>query len=350
MNQRNIAASIRARLLDLAHETRQDFNLILTRYALERLLYRLSVSPHAEQFLLKGALLFDLWFDIPHRPTRDADFLGVGPAELSHLVDTFKEVSAIDINDGVTFRQDTVQASETRNEANYAGVRVTLLGLIDGAHCPIQVDIGLGDAVTPEPEDAEYPVMLPEFNAPRLRIYPRYTVVAEKLEALVTLGIANSRMKDYFDLWVLSRHAEFDGDTLRRAIRATFDRRDTRLPTGTPFGLSDGFSHDKQKQRQWQAFLGKNKIEAYSLEDVVASLPYAGGYGVSGAHRTEPQVSDQFAGLKEKLVNHYPMGEGCFCRFRTPVCPRPPASRPSPHPAAHRTSDAPPARDENRLH
>lgn len=272
MNQRNIAASVRALLLNRARETRQDFNLVLTRYALERLLYRLSISPHANQFVLKGALLFDLWFDIPHRPTRDADFLGFGSAELPHLEAVFKKVCAIDTSDGVMFRPDTVQAAEIRKETNYAGVRVTLLGLIDGARCPIQIDIGFGDAVTPGPEDVQYPVMLPEFDAPKLRVYPRYTVVAEKLEALASLGIANSRMKDYFDLWILSRYTDFEGDTLRRAIRATFDRRKTAVPTDAPFGLTDGFAQDAQKQTQWQAFLGKNKIEALSLEDVVATL------------------------------------------------------------------------------
>ncbi|MBQ1784526.1 MAG: nucleotidyl transferase AbiEii/AbiGii toxin family protein [Gammaproteobacteria bacterium] len=272
MNQRNTAASVRARLLTRARETRQDFNLVLTRYTLERLLYRVSISPHADQFLLKGALLFDLWFDIPHRPTRDADFLGYGSAELPHLEAVFKDICALSSDDGVTFLPETVHAAEIRKEANYAGVRVTLLGLIDGARCPIQIDLGFGDAVTPAPEEVEYPVMLAEFAAPKLRAYPRYTMVAEKLEALTVLGIANSRMKDYFDLWILSRHTEFDGNTLRRAIRATFDRRNTLLPADTPFGLTDGFAADAQKQRQWQAFLGKNRLEALHLEGVVASL------------------------------------------------------------------------------
>lgn len=272
MSERNVAASVRARLLNRARETRQDFNLVLTRYALERLLYRLSISPHADQFVLKGALLFDLWFDIPHRPTRDVDFLGFGSAELPHLEAVFKGICAVDADDGATFRPDTVQAAEIRKDANYAGVRVTLLGLIDSARCPIQIDIGFGDAVTPGPEDVQYPVMLPEFEAPKLRVYPRYTVVAEKLEALASLGIANSRMKDYFDLWILSRYSDFDGDTLRSALRATFDRRKTKLSPDTPFGLTDGFAQDPQKQAQWQAFLGKNRLEALRLEDVVASL------------------------------------------------------------------------------
>ena len=272
MSGRNVAASVRARLLNRARETGQDFNLILIRYALERLLYRLSISAYADQFLLKGALLFDLWFDIPHRPTRDADFLGLGSTELPDLETIFRNICTVDAEDGMTFRPDTVQAAEIRKEANYAGIRVTLLGLIDGARCPVQIDIGFGDAVTPGPEEVQYPVMLPDFQAPRLRVYPRYTVVAEKLEAITALGIANSRMKDLFDLWILSRHTEFNGDILRRAIRATFVRRKTTLPADIPFGLTDEFAQDTQKQTQWQAFLGKNRLEALELEMIMAAL------------------------------------------------------------------------------
>lgn len=272
MNDRNVAASVRARLLNRARETKQDFNLVLTRYAIERLLYRISVSPHTDQFLLKGALLFDLWFDIPHRPTRDADFLGLGSAELPHIEGVFKEFCAIETHDGVTFPPDTVHAADIRKEANYAGVRVVLLGVIDGARCPIQIDIGFGDAVTPGPEDVEYPVMLSEFAAPKLRVYPRYTVVAEKFEALSSLGIANSRMKDYFDLWILAQHTDFDGDTLRQAVQATFDRRKTALTGQAPFGLTDAFAQDAQKQMQWQGFLKKNRLEALALNDVIAAL------------------------------------------------------------------------------
>jgi predicted nucleotidyltransferase component of viral defense system len=272
MNGRNVAASVRARLLNRARETGQDFNFILIRYALERLLYRLSISAYADQFLLKGALLFDLWFDIPHRPTRDADFLGLGSTELPDLETIFRNVCTVKAEDGMTFRPETVQAAEIRKEANYAGVRVTLLGLIDGARCPVQIDIGFGDAVTPGPEEVQYPVMLPNFQAPKLRVYPRYTVVAEKLEAITVLGIANSRMKDFFDLWILSRYTEFDGDTLQRAVRATFDRRRTELPSDVPFGLTDDFARDTLKRTQWQAFLGKNKLEALELQALVSAL------------------------------------------------------------------------------
>lgn len=272
MSERNVAASARARLLNRARETQQDFSLVLTRYAIERLLYRISVSNHADQFLLKGALLFDLWFDIPHRPTRDADFLGFGSADLPHIDGVFREICTIEASDGVTFQADTVHAAEIRKEANYAGVRVMLLGVIDGARCQIQVDIGFGYAVTPGPEDAVYPVMLAEFAAPKLRAYPRYTVVAEKFEAMSTLGIANSRMKDYFDLWILARHTDFDGDILRQAVQATFDRRKTALTGHAPFGLTDAFARDAQKQMQWLAFLKKNRLEALALHDVIAAL------------------------------------------------------------------------------
>ena len=147
-----------------------------------------------------------------------------------------------------------------------------MLGLIDGARCPVQIDIGFGDAVTPGPVEVRYPVMLPDFQAPKLRVNPHYTVVAEKLEAMAALGIANSRMKDFFDLWILSRYTEFDGDTLRRAILETFVRRKTTLPADVPFGLSDDFARDTRKQMQWQAFLGKNRLEALELEVLVAAL------------------------------------------------------------------------------
>lgn len=266
------AASVRARLLNRARETQQDFNLVLTRYAIERLLYRISISSYADQFMLKGALLFDLWFDIPHRPTRDIDLLGFGSTELSHIEKLFKAICEIETEDGVIFHTDTVRAAEIRKEANYSGVRVTLLGVIDGARSQIQVDIGFGDAVIPEPENVEYPVMLSGFARPQLRVYPRYTVVAEKLEALSTLGIANSRMKDYFDLWILACHTEFDGNILKQAIQATFNNRQSKLSAQVPFGLTDAFSHDTQKQTQWKAFLRKNRLNALSLNETVSAL------------------------------------------------------------------------------
>jgi len=268
----NLAASIRDRLLNKARTERLDFNLLLTRYALERLIYRLSISEHRDQFLLKGALLFDLWFDIPHRPTHYADFLGFGPAEIPHLENVFRDITRIDVEDGILFQPDSVRAAEIRKEANYAGIRVMLLGLLGNVRCTVQVDVGFGDAVVPGPEDARYPILLPGLPGPRIRAYPRDTVVAEKLEALTSLGMLNSRMKDFFDLWVLSKQSEFEGSVLSRAVAATFGRRGTPIPRGIPLGLSDEFINDAHKVRQWQGFVRKNALDPIELSAVITDL------------------------------------------------------------------------------
>lgn len=272
MSARNTGASVRAKLLSKARTEKLDFSLVLTRYALERLLYRLSVSEHADYFLLKGALLFDLWFDVPHRPTRDIDLLGLGLAEFPYLIAAFEDLCVMVVDDGISFDATTIRAAEIRKESNYQGIRITLLGHVDSARCPVQVDVGYGDAVTPGPDTVIYPVILPEFPAPRLKVYPRYTVIAEKLEAMISLGIANTRMKDYFDLWVLCRNSDFEGAMLQQAIEATLARRSTAAPQGIPFALTDAFAADVQKQMQWQGFLTKNRLEAPSLEQIVHEL------------------------------------------------------------------------------
>lgn len=268
----NIGASVRDRLLAKARTEKLDFNLLLTRYTLERILYRLSISQQRDQFLLKGALLFDLWFDVPHRPTRDADLLGFGSAEIPLLEETFREICRIDVSDGMVFLPDTVKGAEIRKEANYAGVRITLMGMLDSARCPVQIDVGYGDAVVPGPDDVRYPTLLTDMPEPQLRAYPRYTVVAEKLEALASLGMLNSRLKDYFDLWILARQSDFEGQLLTLAVAATFDRRGTEVPQGVPMGLSDEFIEDDQKQKQWQAFLRKNALVAMPLAAIVNDL------------------------------------------------------------------------------
>lgn len=268
----NIGASVRDRLLAKARAEKHDFNLLLTRYTLERILYRLSISQQRDQFLLKGALLFDLWFDVPHRPTRDADLLGFGSAEIPLLEETFREICRIDVRDGMVFLPDTVKGAEIRKEANYAGVRITLMGMLDSARCPVQIDVGYGDAVVPGPDDVRYPTLLTDMPEPQLRAYPRYTVVAEKLEALASLGMLNSRLKDYFDLWILAKQSHFEGPLLTQAVAATFQRRGTDIPEGVPMGLSDEFIEDDQKQKQWQAFLRKNRLVAMPLASIVNDL------------------------------------------------------------------------------
>jgi len=269
---RNLAASVQARLLNLARSSSRDYGQVLTRFALERLLYRLSISEHADHFLLKGALLFDLWFDIPLRPTRDIDLLGFGVSETPHLIGVFQDLCGLEVDDGMVFVADSLNAQEIRKAANYSGVRVTLRAQLGPSKASIQIDVGYGDAVTPAPEKAAYPVLLDEFAAPLLRVYPRETVVAEKLETIVLLGIANSRMKDYFDLWVLCKHTHGESSLLKQAIHATFQRRGTPLPKALPVGLSKEFALDTQKQQQWRAFLKKNRLDEVALQSVVEDL------------------------------------------------------------------------------
>lgn len=269
---KNKAASVRAKLLNKARNEKLEFNHLLTRFGLERMLYRLSISEYKEHFLLKGALLFDLWFDLPHRPTRDADFLGFCLVDLPHIKSIFRAICNTEVDDGICFNADSVQVSEIKKDAKYAGVRVTFFGLLDNARCPVQVDVGFGDAVTPDPERVEYPTILSDLPQPRLRTYPRYTVVAEKFEAMVSLGIANSRMKDYFDLWILSHHCEFDENILGQAIHATFNRRQTSIPNDVPFGLTVAFYQDANKQKQWKAFIKKNNLDFIPLDSVAEQL------------------------------------------------------------------------------
>lgn len=268
----NLSASILARLLNLAKQRGDDYSLLLNRFALERLLARVSASPHADRFLLKGALLFALWYDTPHRPTRDADLLGFGPDDEANLLATFREVAAMDLGDGIVFDLESVKADAIREDNTYGGIRITLVARIGSARCALQVDVGFGDAVTPGPQTVAYPTLLDDFEAPTLRVYPVYTVIAEKYQAMVMLGQANSRMKDFFDLAVIARRTELDGATLARAIAATFARRQTALPTERPMALTKQFSEDAAKLRQWQAFLNKNRINAASLGDTVALL------------------------------------------------------------------------------
>ena len=265
-------ASIHARLLNLAKARGEDFNLVLVRYATERFLYRLSQLPARESYWLKGAMLFDLWFDVAHRPTRDADFLSFGPMESGVLANTVREICAVPAEDGMRFDADSIVIDEIREEARYGGLRVRLVGRLGNARATVQLDVGYGDAVTPGPEDAVYPTLLDDQPAPRLRVYPRASVVAEKLEAIVSLGMANSRLKDYFDLRALAREGLLDARHLADAIAATFARRGTAVPIEMPLGLTEAFALDPAKQRQWQAFLGRNRLQAPLLVQVVADV------------------------------------------------------------------------------
>ena len=269
------ADSVRARLLKRAQQHGEDFNLLLTRYALERWLYRLSVSDECTSFVLKGALLFSLWFDEPHRPTRDADFLAFGEADAVLLRQRLQSICRVGCDDGMHFDADSVQVAPIRMQARYDGLRADLLGWLGTARCNVQLDVGFGDAVTPAAQVMDYPTLLPDAPVPRLRVYPRETVLAEKLEAMIVLGMRNSRMKDYFDVCVLLRQGGFDPALLAQAIRATCIRRETALPAGWPTGLDDEFSADAGKQAQWQSFLRRNRLDAPALADVITELQVA---------------------------------------------------------------------------
>ncbi len=289
--RRNIGHSIFQRLLNHARTHREDFNLLLFRYGTERLLYRLSTSPHASKFILKGASLFLVWKGQNYRVTKDADLLASGPADIEHIIGVFGDLCQVkkEVDDGIRFIPDTVQAVPIREEQAYDGIRVTLVGMLHQAKIHLQVDIGFGDAVTPEPERIEFPILLD--NPPfQILAYPRYTMVAEKFEAMVRLGMANSRMKDFYDLWLLSRLFEFNGSTLCDAIRNTFRRRSTTLPGGLPTAFTNEFRKDAQKQTQWRAFVRKSKPVDVS-EDFDAVIDEVSAFlmpAIEAARREEP--------------------------------------------------------------
>jgi predicted nucleotidyltransferase component of viral defense system len=218
---RDIGASVRSRLLKLARERRQPFDLVITRYALERLLYRLSQSPHREQFVLKGAMLITTWFADPHRPTRDLDLLGFGDSSEESILDVFREVCGMPADDGIRFDVDNLRIERIREELEYGGLRLRTVANLSRARINVVIDVGFGDAVEPGLEEIEFPVLL-DSPVPRLRAYPRETVIAEKFQAMVYLGRANSRMKDFYDVWVLSKGSV-----------ATLKTRTEEAPRGT---------------------------------------------------------------------------------------------------------------------
>lgn len=270
-HKRDIGASVRQRLLNLAHARGQPMDLLLTRYALERLLHRLSLSPHRERFVLKGAMLLVTWFDEPHRATRDVDLLGFGDAAKDTLLTTFREIMSIEAEDGINFDLKNLRIDAIREELEYGGSRLRTTAALAGARIPITVDIGFGDAIAPGAQDVNLPVLL-DMPSPHLRAYPPETVIAEKVHAMVALGRANSRMKDYYDVWMLTSTVALDEQRLRQAIEATFKRRTTILPGSVPDGLSDAFSADPAKQRQWLAFARNLSGPVPDIGQVVADL------------------------------------------------------------------------------
>ena len=267
----NMGASVRARLLELSKDRNQPFQLLLTRYVLERLLYRLSSTTHRDRFVLKGAMLMTTWFDDPFRPTQDLDLLSFGDPDPEAMLAVFQEICAIKANDGVAFDVQALTIDRVRDELEYGGLRIKTNATLNGARIRVVIDVGFGDAIEPGLNDVDMPVLL-DLPSPRLRAYPQETVIAEKFQAMVMLGRANSRMKDLYDIWVLSRCYEFTGDRLARAIAATFERRKTPIPIELPDALTQAFADDPTKQQQWISFVDNVAVQPGGLGDVISDL------------------------------------------------------------------------------
>ena len=257
--------------MNLAKERNQPLDLLLTRYALERFLYRLSLSRHRDRFVLKGAMLLASTMHDPHRPTRDLDLLGFGDRDPGAMIETVREICAIEADDAVVFDLPGLAVDSFRHDTEYGGLRIKTRAVVDGARVRVLIDIGFGDAIEPGLVDIDIPVLL-GLPAPRLRAYPYETVIAEKFQAMVALGRANTRMKDFYDIWVTAQLGRFDDDRLARAIAATFARRQTAVPIDVPDALTPAFAADASKRRRWAVFLRDVAINPGSLADVNEQL------------------------------------------------------------------------------
>ena len=270
---KNVSDSIRQRLLNLARERGENFDMVLRNYGRARLLRRLEKSKHANGFVLKGATLFSVWTDKPYRPTKDLDVLGRGDNSVAAVEQAFRELCEVSVeDDGLEFDPASVRGEQVREEDEYEGVRVTLTGTLGKARIPVQIDVGFGDVVIPRPKKVDVPCVLDSLPPARVLAYPPESVVAEKFQILASLGMANSRMKDFYDLRTLARMFRFDGETLSESIKATFGTRDTPVPDAPPLALTPEFADDEAKNAQWDAFIKKLEIEHIPLPPVIEFL------------------------------------------------------------------------------
>lgn len=270
----NMAASIRARLRNLARDESKVFDVVLVSYGLERLIYRLSVSEHRDNFVLKGGMLVTLWTKDTGRFTRDADFLGLETADEDSLRQAFAEILAIECNDGLVFDTARLSANSIREDQIYGGVRLRTQAMLGNARIPIIVDIGFGDAISNPSFEIEYPSLL-DLPSAKIRAYSPETVMAEKMQALVALGVANGRMKDYYDLRMIPRKTVINHDVLKNAVQATFSRRNTEIPEARPVGLTEAFYLDTERERQWVAYAATVGLEDVSLNEVCSEIWFA---------------------------------------------------------------------------
>ncbi len=257
---RNMAASVRNRLLAMSRRTGEDFQFLLHRYAAERFLYRLGKSEYRDRFILKGGMLLVLWGESVYRPTRDLDFTGYGSGETADILDSFTEVCKVVVpDDGLVFDATSITAEPIREDAEYQGLRIRFRARLGTARVAMQIDVGFGDIVYPPAHLVDYPVLLGG-PAPTVQAYPPETVVAEKLHALVLLGERSSRMNDLYDLHTLATRFPFDGPSLARAIAATFERRRTSISATLPAALTPRFYADETRATMWRAYLRRNGL------------------------------------------------------------------------------------------
>ncbi len=267
----NVAASVRQRLLNLARHDGRDFQTVLVAFGLERLVWRLSTSPHRDQFFLKGGMLVTLWTSDPGRFTRDVDFLGFGTPEDSRIKEIFADILATEASDGLVFDTAGLTVSDIREDQIYGGKRLRTVADLAGAKIPITIDIGFGDAITAPAYEIEYGSLL-DFESARIRAYSPATVMAEKLQAVVALGLINGRMKDFYDLWAIPRSVHVSVEELAEAVRATFQRRQTPVPADRPTGLSGAFAEQPGKADQWRAFSTSTALEGKSMTETLDEI------------------------------------------------------------------------------
>lgn len=273
---KNLPESIKGRLFQKSKTLGITLNEILQRYAMERFLYRLGLSSHKEKYVLKGALLFHVWSDQQHRSTRDIDFLGHGDSSIEHVETVIKAICQQslpqEIDDGLIFDETTVKGSLIKEDQEYEGVRLKFAAQLGKIPIPMLVDVGFGDAVSEQIQTETFPVYL-DLPAPQIKIYPKETVIAEKLQAMVALDMSNSRLKDFYDIWFLSQTYDFDGEKLRQAIDCTFERRQTPIPKGVPTALTPKFSQDVNKENQWKSFAKKQRLaNDFTLDNIAKQL------------------------------------------------------------------------------
>ena len=272
----NVAASVRQKLLNLTKKQGADFNRTLVRYAIERLLYRLSQHVAGERFTLKGAMLFITWPERTFRPSGDLDLLGSGAPDPDSMERLFREISTIeDESDGIRFDIDSITVATVRTgEEEYQGVRISIDAHLDTANIKVLTDVGFGDNVYPAPKRIRFPCLLPDMRAAEILAYPPETVIAEKFEAMVRYGEATSRLKDFCDIWTIATTFPFEKATLAQAIRGTLERRGTELPTTMPFALTPAFAVIPEKQRAWDGFLRRNPpaVELPPFDQLVGEL------------------------------------------------------------------------------